>query len=176
MKKLSLVGGAILVALLACLFLAPLSASAHVQTNAAKSGAVTQPVTGTTANGSTFNGVYTITHFVSQNGQLTAVGTLSGTLTSATGQTIGTITNAPVQVPVTSASGSCPILHLDLGPLNLNLLGLTVHLNQVVLDITAQPGSGNLLGNLLCAVSHLLDGGSPLTSITNLLNQILAAL
>jgi hypothetical protein len=53
---------------------------------------------------------------------------------------------------------SCPILHLDLGPLDLNLLGLTVHLNEVVLDITAVPGPGNLLGNLLCAIAGLLDG------------------
>lgn len=53
---------------------------------------------------------------------------------------------------------SCPILHLDLGPLDLDLLGLHVHLNEVVLDVTAIPGAGNLLGNLLCAVAGLLDG------------------
>lgn len=53
---------------------------------------------------------------------------------------------------------SCPILHLDVGPLNLDLLGLQVHLNQVVLDVVAVPGPGNLLGNLLCAVAGLLDG------------------
>ena len=45
-----------------------------------------------------------------------------------------------------------------LGPLDLNLLGLEVHLDPVVLDIVAQPGPGNLLGNLLCAVAGLLDG------------------
>src|SRR6185369_9776838 len=65
------------------------------------------------------------------------------------------------------------ILHLTLGPLDLNLLGLLVHLNQVVLDITAQSGPGNLLGNLLCAVAHLLDGGSPLAALVNFLNRIL---
>jgi hypothetical protein len=53
---------------------------------------------------------------------------------------------------------TCPILHLDLGPLNLNLLGLRVHLDEVVLDVDADPGPGNLLGNLLCAVAGLLDG------------------
>jgi hypothetical protein len=46
------------------------------------------------------------------------------------------------------AVASCPILHLVLGPLN-HLLGLNVSLNQVILDITAIPGPGNLLGNLL---------------------------
>jgi hypothetical protein len=52
---------------------------------------------------------------------------------------------------------TCPILHLDLGPLDLDLLGLHVHLNEVVLDVTAIPGPGNLLGNLLCAIAGLLD-------------------
>jgi hypothetical protein len=57
------------------------------------------------------------------------------------------------------------------------LLGLVVDLNQVVLNITAQPGPGNLLGNLLCAVAHLLDNtGSTTTAIANLLNMILAGL
>jgi hypothetical protein len=68
----------------------------------------------------------------------------------------------------------------------LNLLGLVVHLDQVNLDITAEQGSGNLLGNLLCAVAGLLDpptgggGGGGLTGLLNgivaLLNQILGAI
>ena len=78
---------------------------------------------------------------------------------------------------------ACDILNLVLGPLHLNVLGLVVDLNQVNLDITAEPGSGNLLGNLLCSVAHLLDstGGAGggisglLQQLTNLLNQILAA-
>jgi hypothetical protein len=50
----------------------------------------------------------------------------------------------------------------------------------VHLNITAQQGPGNLLGNLLCAVTHLLDNSnaSP-TALNRLLtqiNQILAAL
>ena len=64
----------------------------------------------------------------------------------------------------TAASGvtaaSCDILNLVLGPLDLNILGLEVHLDQVVLDIVATTGAGNLLGNLLCAVAGLLDGGA----------------
>ena len=47
---------------------------------------------------------------------------------------------------------------------------------QVHLNITAEQGPGNLLGNLLCAVAGLLDNGGALTSITSLLNQILQAL
>ena len=149
--------------------------STGVATAAQTTSDLTTPITGTIANaGGTFTGTLDITRFANQGGQLVAIGTLSGTLTDALGNVIGTVTNAAVTIPV-DPSGSCQILHLDLGPLDLNLLGLMVHLNEVVLDITAQSGSGNLLGNLLCAVAHLLDQNST-SGLANLLNQILAAL
>jgi hypothetical protein len=50
----------------------------------------------------------------------------------------------------------CTILDLTLGPLDLNLLGLMIHLDPVHLLITAQRGGG-ILGDLLCG----LAGGSP---------------
>lgn len=74
------------------------------------------------------------------------------------------------------SAASCDIVNLVLGPLDLNVLGLEVHLNQVVLDIVGATGAGNLLGNLLCAVVGLLDGGALLGQIAGLLNQILAIL
>ena len=50
----------------------------------------------------------------------------------------------------------------------------------IVLDITAQSGAGNLLGNLLCGVSNLLNGtgattlSSGLTAgLLNLVNTLL---
>ncbi len=70
----------------------------------------------------------------------------------------------------------CDILNLVLGPLDLNLLGLEVHLNRVVLNIVAVSGTGNLLGNLLCAVAGLLDNGGVLRQISQILNSILAIL
>ena len=148
--------------------------------------AVTVPVTGTFTDSlggtGTFDGTYTITRFATSGGALTAVGTITGTATDSTGAVVGTITNQAVTAPV-QATGTCEILHLELGPLDLDLLGLVVHLDQVVLDITAEQGSGNLLGNLLCAVAGLLDqtgsGGGlsgVLQSIVQVLNQILGAL
>jgi hypothetical protein len=76
------------------------------------------------------------------------------------------------------AAAVCDILHLVLGPLDLNLLGLKIHLDKVVLDIVAETGAGNLLGNLLCAVTGLLDGGleGALGRLVNLLNDILGRL
>jgi hypothetical protein len=46
------------------------------------------------------------------------------------------------------AQDECAVLHLVLGPLHLELLGLVADLNQIVLDLTAVPGT--LLGNIFC--------------------------
>ena len=93
----------------------------------------------------------------------------AGTGRSASGTPVGRTAAAA------AAAATCNVLHLVLGPLDLNLLGLVVHLNQVVLDITAVSGPGNLLGNLLCGVAHLLDSnGTP--GLVNNLGRILAAL
>ncbi len=78
-----------------------------------------------------------------------------------------------ISIPVANVTGSCDILHLDLGALHLDLLGLQVDLSRIILDITAQAGAGNLLGNLLCAVANLLNDP---TGLAKLLNQILAIL
>jgi hypothetical protein len=47
---------------------------------------------------------------------------------------------------------TCPVLDLILGPLNLQLLGLVVNLNQVHLTITATRGAG-VLGDLFCTLA-----------------------
>ena len=82
----------------------------------------------------------------------------------------------PSASPATVPQASCEILRLSIGAIDLNLLGLTVHLNPVLLVITAVPGPGNLLGNLLCAIANLLNGSGPLAGIVALLNQLLALL
>jgi len=51
------------------------------------------------------------------------------------------------------APGPCQVLDLLLGPLHLNLLGLIVDLNQVHLQITADP-NGGVLGSLLCSLTN----------------------
>ena len=52
-----------------------------------------------------------------------------------------------------SAQRICPILNLTLGPIDLNLLGLIVHLDTVHLTITAN-SQGGLLGRLFCSLTH----------------------
>jgi hypothetical protein len=137
-----------------------------------------------------FVGQLDIKRFVADGGTLYAVGTLSGQLKR--NQRSSRISGKRVRVPVTringknlaglsgadvSAEAVCNVLTLTLGPLDLNLLGLRVQLNQINLRITAITGS--LLGDLLCAVANLLSGG-PLGNLLNqlagLLNRILGQL
>lgn len=46
----------------------------------------------------------------------------------------------------------CTVLDLVLGPLDLNVLGLMIHLDRVRLLITADP-NGGILGSLLCSLA-----------------------
>jgi hypothetical protein len=71
---------------------------------------------------------------------------------------------------------SCAILSLVLGPLHLDVLGLVIDLNRVVLNIVGQTGAGNLLGNLLCALTGILDGGLVLTRFLSVVTELLAAI
>jgi hypothetical protein len=151
------------------------------------------PVSGVVQDVGTIAGTFKISRFAIQSGALVAVGLLNATVTDTTGAVVKTIvTNAawPVANAGSGASAdaafscgdvsetqqACDILNLVLGPLHLDLLGLVVDLNQVVLNITAQPGGGNLLGNLLCAITGLLDGGSLGLQVVNLLNQLVGLL
>jgi hypothetical protein len=137
--------------------------------------ALATPITGTAPGGGSFAGTFTPAKFSSQNGKVLATGVLTGTVKDSSGAVIGPVTRT-VSMPVTIAAVTCQVLNLVLGPLHLDLLGLVVDLNQVHLVITAVQGAGNLLGNLLCAITHLLDGTPTLGGLTALLNAILALL
>ena len=132
-------------------------------------GAAGQPAAGTAG---VFNGVLTITSFTTNTaGQLLANGTITGS-TTFVGGLIQTVNQVVTGLVVTPASARCTILHLDLGPIFLDLLGLQLTTSPITLDLTAVAGAGNLLGNLLCAVAHLLDQNPLLPAIQNLLAQI----
>jgi hypothetical protein len=169
----------VLAAMCATALVAPVAASAATTTPTTTATSFKNvPVTGKAHNGKSFNGHFTVTRFITRNGKTYAQGTLTGKLGSRNVKS--TQVAIPAKIPAAStgtmsghAAAICPILHLTLGPLDLNLLGLTVHLNQVVLNIDAVSGPGNLLGNLLCSVANLLNSGSPLSgTVTGLLNIV----
>jgi hypothetical protein len=142
---------------------APATAAAQ-----APASPLTIPITGA-GSGAVFSGTFQLQRFATDQGQLVATGLLTGVVTTTTGVT--TSVARTVSIPAAVVNPTCQILHLDLGPLNLDVLGLVIDLNRVILDITAEAGAGNLLGNLLCAVTNLLNNPSGLAT---LLNRILA--
>jgi hypothetical protein len=124
----------------------------------------------------TFIGSLVVTGFTVASNVLYATGTITGNAVGST-ETL----SSPFMLPVTAIDPqTCTILTLSLGALDLDITGLVVHLNPVFLTITAVPGAGNLLGNLLCDVANLLNGGGTLSTllgqISSLLTQILGAL
>ena len=187
---------AVLVALLGSFLAIPATQAFAQIGNSRYTNRFDVPVTGAVANPDgtpvgTFGGTIAISRFAIQEGTLVAVGQLNGTVRDAAGNIVRTIVTN-VAMPVANASGSpaaeaascdtdaavaaCDILNLVLGPLHLDLLGLVIDLNQVVLEITATTGSGDLLGNLLCAITGLLDAGSLGQQLVNLLNQLISVL
>ena len=176
-------------------------ASASVGASTARAGndatglltAAPVPVHGLADGGAVLIGTFQLERFQVHGGVLYAVGDLTGTLGSSP------VTKKNVRIPVsgateqaTSTSGllqadavptanACTILTLNLGRLDLNLLGLHVVLDPVSLLVEAVPGAGALLGNLLCGITNLLNGGAGLgglltnllTAIANLLNGLL---
>jgi len=111
-------------------------------------------------------------------GQLGDLSTgLSGLLNGAFGA-IGSATNAANGGASVTSLGTTQILHLALGPVDLNLLGLVVHLDDchngpVTVDITAESGPGKLQGNLLGGLSHLLDSNANTNALLNKINKII---
>jgi hypothetical protein len=122
-----------------------------------------------------FEGTVTVDEIVRDGTDLIFSGTIDGVFTdldgvpteiSETFETVGTLGEGGNQA-------RCDILFLDLGPINLDVLGLVIDLSDVQLDIFAEPGPGNLLGNLLCAVAGLLDGPGLLGGIADTVDRLL---
>jgi hypothetical protein len=85
---------------------------------------------------------------VSNAQKLTKLAHTSGLSTKGIGFAI------PANHAQAMAPGPCQVLDLVLGPLHLDLLGLIVDLNQIHLQITADP-AGGILGSLLCSLTNL---------------------
>ncbi|HEX7861215.1 MAG TPA: hypothetical protein VF773_12860 [Verrucomicrobiae bacterium] len=102
------------------------------------------------------------------------IGDLLGGLTDLLNGVLENLLNAIITDIIDGNGTTCSILHLELAPIELNLLGLIVNLDNcdggnVVVDITGERGAGNLLGNLLCG---LLGGSNLGDTLGDLLDAI----
>lgn len=141
------------------------------------------PMNGTAENGKKFRGTYTIQKFATRNGKARAIGTLKGRLAgrNVTRRNVA----MPVQLGAAGAQSTqlpplpngCTILNLSIQPITLDLLGLVVRTSRIDLRIDAVRGPGNLLGNLLCGLTGILNpptlGGATAGQLASLLNAIL---
>ena len=126
-----------------------------------------------------FRGRLSVIEFVAQGDDIVAVAELTGKVTKKNGEGRKRISRQ-VRVPVTiahnaagvQAQATCEILELFLGPIDLNLLGLRLEVDQIHIRLTADT-AGGLLGDLLCAIAGLLDSGGLLSGIIDALNDIL---
>jgi hypothetical protein len=68
------------------------------------------------------------------------------------------------------------LLTLTLNPLDINLLGLEIKTSQITVTVSAQPGNGELLGNLLTDVANLLNLQSVNAALNNVLGSVVTLL
>jgi hypothetical protein len=144
-------------AMLAVLVVPPLSAFAEGGVGTGQFKHI--PISGYGENGETFEGFLNIKSLEVMGGGLWAIGDVTGKLTDMNGKTRG-VHQKDVAFPVTSPSfgglsavvaqqqgGTCTILDLTLGPIDLFLLGIRITTNEIRITITAQENT--LLGGLL---------------------------
>jgi hypothetical protein len=149
-------------------------------------GTATTPTTPTAEDAastptSTVTGSFSIQRFARTTEEaVAAVGTLTLSFedpTSNAPRTIVTQVAMPLArssdttAPATSAA--CETLSLVLGPLDVNLLAVDVHLEEVNVDLTVVQGAGERLGNLLCDATRLIDRAAAPAELVKTLNTLL---
>jgi hypothetical protein len=134
------------------------------------SGEIAAGVNGVAA-GSEFSGTFTLQRFVSDSGRLLALGVLTDIPgVSATSRS----TLRPVRIPVTAVSRSCEMLRVDLGPIDLNLEGATLHVNEFAVQVSDT--TNGLLAQSLCSVANAPDDAASLIAQLNELLDLVGCL
>jgi hypothetical protein len=143
-------------------------------------------------------GSFSIRRFArTTNDTIAAVGTLTLSFTDPSSSAARTVvtqvaipvaksgdaapTGGPDTQPIGSASQAtataetqvCETLSLVLGPLQLDLLGNAVQLNQANVDFLVVPGVNRRLGNVLCDVNGLMERSAGPAEVVRMLNTLL---
>ena len=158
--------------------------------------ALVLPLTGTGSGGVTFSGTVAVLRFVARDGRVVAIGAVSGSLSGPAGP-IGTSIYLPVAFPVRgngplaraergrinpaslsspdygarvmlAQATTCGVLHLELGAVDLNLLGVLVTTTPVTIDINGD--TAGPLGNLVCTILNTVNS---VVGLVGLLNSLL---
>jgi hypothetical protein len=112
------------------------------------------------------NLLYNVANLVNPGGPASLISLLTQLGSGTTSNLLDVTTGLPP-----TAASQTPLLTLTLPPLDLNLLGLEVQTAQpITVTLTAAEGDGLLLGNVLTAVSGLLN----LQGVGSALNNVLS--
>lgn len=83
---------------------------------------------------------------------------------------------APVSPPVSPGASNPDLVTLTLNPLNVNLLGLNVKSDTIQVNISAQQGQADLVGNVLGDAANLLNLPAVNTAVNNVLSSAVTLL
>ena len=147
------------------------------------SAALQLPIAGSATTGGAFAGTLSIQRFEARGDQVVAIGIVRGAVAGAGTALVGEVA-LPVQVGPGSRgvaapnslvaqqqAATCQALHLDIGAVNLNVLGLMVATQPIAIDLSGD--SSAPLGNLVCTT---LDTLNNVVGLVGLLNQLLSTL
>ncbi len=135
-----------------------------------------------TSAAGTFSGTFSINRFEVRDNAVVAVGVVTGSIAGAASVLVGEVA-APVTVGAASAPAAasraavaqplatCQVLHLDIGAINLNVLGVMVATQPISIDLSGD--SAAPLGNLVCTIESTLND---VVGLVGLLNQLLGVL
>jgi hypothetical protein len=160
--------------------------SATTRGNGGFTTLLTLPLAGTTHGNGGFTGTLTITNVVAQGADIFVEGVVAGTVTRSSQEPLGTIFSVPVRLPLTGnwhqvaslrpgpergivlAQSTCGVLHLSIGAVDLNVLGVVVTTTPITLDVSGN--TAGPLGSLVCTILNLV------TTVTGLLNSLTSLL
>ena len=146
------------------------------------SGPLQLPIAGSAASGGTFVGTFSINRFEARAGQVVAIGIVRGSVagvgTALTGEVALPVHVGPAsqgaaapQSLVAQQQATCQALHLEIGAENLNVAGLQITTQPIVIDVSGD--SSAPLGNLVCTILETLNN---VVGLVGLLNQLLGTL
>ncbi|HWC75383.1 MAG TPA: hypothetical protein VG454_15720 [Gemmatimonadales bacterium] len=130
-------------------------------------------------------GTFTVNRFEARGGALFAIGMIRGSIAGTGSFVVGEVA-APVTIGAAGAASAqlavrnpavaqqqatCTPLHIDIGAVTVNVMGLTVSTQPISLDLSGD--SSAPLGNLVCTIESTLND---VVGLVGLLNQLLGTL
>jgi hypothetical protein len=144
------------------------------------------PISGSATGPSkaTFAGTLHVERFAVRDDRIVVIGMITASVSDKHGKSLGSAAVGRVELPVNvradaavragsqgDARAVCGVLHLDVGAVNLNLLGVQFATAPITIDLSAD--DAEVLGQLICTALELVGN---VVALVDVLNQILGLL